>query len=329
MDNLIKQFIDRGKSMPITELGQPAYAALTVEIQTRLCALGLLDPIFDGNETTPFRPVRQADGQLSIDTRNAILAFHRVAKLTYVDNLLAPEVLNVLLHTNPATFLPLQLDVNPTDAPTTRLAKCILRYMQNKGYWIARHPEMCNIVYVEGMDPDGIPNKDIFNEWNDRRMVIRIATGGTPEIIVNDQATTEPGKFYTENPKNPMGAARIAFGQYKAWVDGLHQGRQPALVQTGRIRVHRDRNQDTRRSANDPIDIGNAFGINQHSTDPNIDPVLVDKYSAGCLVGRRYRWHLSFMEIIRQDFRYVMNKSYIYVTTIINGDDLAQEQPFN
>ncbi|MCK6691910.1 MAG: peptidoglycan-binding protein [Thermoanaerobaculia bacterium] len=324
---LIQQLIDRGQNISISDLGQPANAPLTVEIQTQLCVLGLLDPIIDGNETMPFWPVRLADGQLTLDTRNAIIAFHRHANLPYVDNLLTPEVLQALNTATPARFLPIQLDNQPADDQATRLAKRILRYMHFKGYWIARAPNMYNIVYVEGIDPDGRPNKDRFNEWNDRRMVIRIAPGGRPEMIVNDQATTEPGRFYTLNPLNRLGAARIAFGQYKAWVDGVHKGNQPALVQVGPVRLHRDRNKDGFRGTADPIDIGSVFGINQHSTGRDITPAFVDKFSAGCLVGRRYRWHLSFMHIIRQDFRYVMNKAYVFMTTVVNGDELMREEP--
>ena len=327
MAALIQQLIERGQNISISDLGQPANASLTAEIQAQLCMLGLLDPIIDGNPATPFRPVRLADGQLSLETRGAIIAFHQIAKLPYVDNLLTTEVLQSLEKAQPERLLPIQLDNPPTDARSARLARRILRYMSKKGYWIARAPDMYNIVYVEGVDPDGRPNKDRFNEWNDRRIVIRIAPGGRPEIIVNDQASTEPGRFYTLNPMNPMGAARIAFGQYKAWVDGVHKGNQPALVQTGRVRLHRDRNKDGFRSPSDPIDIGNAFGINQHSTGRDITPAFVDRFSAGCLVGRRYRWHLSFMHIIRQDFRYVMNKSYVFMTTVINGDELMREEP--
>jgi len=324
---LIQQLIERGQNISISDLGQPAHTALTSEIQTQLCVLGLLDPVIDGNETMPFCPVRLANGQLTLDTRNAIIAFHQHAGLPYIDNLLTPDVLQALNNTQPAGFLPVQFDNQPTDTRSTRLAKRILRYMHSKGYWIARAPDMYNIVYVEGVDPDGRPNPDRFNEWNDRRIVIRIAPGGQPEMIVNDQATTEPGRFYTMNPLNPMGAARIAFGQYKAWVDGFHRGNQPSLVQAGRLRLHRDRNKDGKRSAGDPIDIGAAFHINQHSTGRDITPAFVDKFSAGCLVGRRYRWHLSFMQIVRQDFRYVMNKSYVFMSTVLNGEELARQEP--
>jgi hypothetical protein len=186
---------------------------------------------------------------------------------------------------------------------------------------------MRNIVYVEGMNPDGSLNADKANQWNDRRIVFRIASNGRPEMLVNDQATTEPGSHYTWHPLNPNGAARIAFGQYKAWAVGLHKGTQPALVQREKLRLHRDLNKDGFRSSSDPIDIGKTFGINQHSTRPGTPPEFVDSYSAGCLVGRRWAWHMSFLNIVKQDERYRQNRGYLFISTVIPGDDLVREEP--
>jgi hypothetical protein len=175
---------------------------------------------------------------------------------------------------------------------------------------------------VEGMNADGTLNKDTPNEWNDRRFVIQISKGGKPKMLVNEQATTEPGRFYTENPLNTNGAARIAFGQYKAWVMGKHQGWQPALVHRGRLRVHRDKLKNYVRDASDPIDIGTDFGINQHSTSPNQTPELVNKHSAGCLVGRNYEAHLAFLKLLTKDVRYDLNKGYMFVSAVIAGTDM-------
>lgn len=322
----LQQLIQSGQSISVNDLGLSANRPLLMEIQTHLCQHGLLDPVISGDTHTPFRPVQPASGKLTLDTRNALLAFHQLANLHYVDNLLTSINLEQLLNLSDNQFLPIQLSIESTDSTQTKFAKRILRYMVKKGYWIARAPDMCNIVYVEGVNTDGYPNDDRLNEWNDRRIVIQISEGGQPIMQVNDQATTEPGRHYTQNPLNRLGAARIAFGQYKAWVDGLHKGKQPALVQAGQLRLHRDRNKDGKRSASDPIDIGSSYGINQHTTSAVADPVFVDKFSAGCMVGRRYRWHLSFMAIVQKDFRYLMNKGYIFMSTFIDGDDLKREE---
>ncbi|MCC7507059.1 MAG: hypothetical protein IT259_17260, partial [Saprospiraceae bacterium] len=290
MFNSLQQIINGGRDTSTDELNLPENNGAALELQARLCDLGILDPEIGGDKTTVFKPVGKGDGKIGLNTRGAIFEFCRLANIQYIDRLLSVAMLKTLVNARPEQLTPVQLAVQNTDAPAVKLAKRLLRYMGQQGYWIARSPNMYNIVYVEGMNEDGSLNEDRFNEWNDRRMVIQIGPGGVPALLVNDQATTEPGLFYTKNPLNPQGAARIAFGQYKAWVDGLHQGWQPALVQRENLKVHRDLNQDGKRSANDPIDIGKTFGINQHSTSPNKTPDLVGPYSAGCLVGRRYSW---------------------------------------
>ncbi len=322
----LNQILDLGQDIQTDDLNQSANRMAAVALQHRLCDLGILDPIMGGDVSTPFGPVGKGDGSIGTNTRNALLEFSRCIGEQHVDRLLPVQYLARLIAANPDVLLPIRWDPAPEDKLQTRIAKCVLRYMRRKNYWIARSPRMYNIVYVEGMDANGRLNEDVLNGWNDRRMVIRIAENGIPEMLVNDQATTEPGRYYTFNPLNPNGAARIAFGQYKAWVDGLHHGKQPALVQREALRVHRDLNKDGRRSKTDPIDIGKTFGINQHSTSEDQTPEFVNSYSAGCLVGRRYDWHMSFLDIVRQDVRYIANKSYLFVSTVIAGDDLLKEE---
>lgn len=322
----LQQIIDAGRNVSTDELNQAANRLAAIDLQTRLCDLGILDPEIGGSITQPFGPTGKGDGIIGANSRAAILEFCRLASLPYMEKQLTPQILAALLAATPETFLPVEWGDASDDTPSVRLTKRILRYMRYKGYWIARSPRMRNIVYLEGAHVDGSPNADLANQWNDRRIVFRINAGGRPQMLVNDQATTEPGSHYTWNPMHPRGAARIAFGQYKAWAVGLHRGLQPALVQREKVRLHRDLNKDGFRSKNDPIDIGKTFGINQHSTRPGAAPEFVDSYSAGCLVGRRWAWHLSFLEIVKQDERYRQNRGYLFISTIISGDDLAKEE---
>lgn len=300
------------------------------DLQTRLCQLGLLDPVISGDRDHLFAPVDTADGRAGPETRAALFEFSRLVEggLDYVDGAVTDAQLEALAAAQPDTFLPIQWDNHPTDGTQTRLAKAALRYLQRYGFWIARSPRARNIVYVEGLDADGRANADRPNEWNDRRMVISVING-TPTMLVNDQATTEPGKFYVLNPgkMGQLGAARIAFGQYKAWRMGVHRQSQPALVQRGPVRVHRDVNRNFIRDRRDPIDVGVDFGINQHSTNRHgKEPTLVDDFSAGCLVGRRFNWHLSFLDIVSQDYRYDSHHDYLFLSTVIAGDALAREE---
>jgi hypothetical protein len=309
------------KSISIQEINTGTEKGLANEIQSILCQLGLLDPVITGDKTTPFKPTALSDGYLGLNTRNAIALFCKLRIISYPSAYITPALAKALLAAKGTDMLPIVTRTRTTDLKQTKLAKKLVIYMQKKGYWIARAPDMVNIIYAEGMDSDGDKNSDQPNKWNDRRMVFRIRPGGHPQMLLNYEATTEPGSFYVEYPLNSNGAARMAFGQYKAWIDGYHNGTQPALVQRGDVRVHRDKNKDGKRSASDPMDVGDDFGINQHSTSPSFDKDEIDRYSAGCLVGRNYDEHLKFLATVRKDPRYIMNKSYLFVAAVIAGDD--------
>ena len=206
---------------------------------------------------------------------------------------------------------------NPND-----LASRIIRYMRAKKYQVFQGSRYYNIVYIEGINDDGTLNDDVPNVFNDLRTVIEIVDNN-PVIKASYIATTEPGTYYTYNPLNPLGAARIKFGQYQAWRVGTHGNSEPheALVQSSPVTVCRDFNKDFIRTG-DKLDTGN-FGINQHwGYDAPIDNIY--NVSAGCLVGRRRDSHRKFMAIAKSDVRYCANKNYEFYTTVIAGDDLIR-----
>jgi hypothetical protein len=195
-------------------------------------------------------------------------------------------------------------------------ASKIVQYMLAQGYFVATGAKRYNIVYVEGVDENGVPNPDTFNQWNDRRLIIEVDQ--VPKIVGNWIATTEPGAAYTYNPMNARGAFRIAFGQYKAWKFGLHgRSQYPALVQRASVSGYRDKDKNGIRTG-DLLVTGDNFGINQHHGG---NSKLVDWHSAGCLVGQSIGGHHEFLEILRGDRRY--NPNYIFYTTVIAGDKLA------
>jgi len=203
------------------------------------------------------------------------------------------------------------------------LASRIIKYMKTKGYQVFTNPREYNIVYVEGMNPNGTLNDDRPNEFNDLRMVIEFKNG-KPEIVGSWEATTEPGDKYTYSPQNPNGAARIKFGQYQAWIKAWHpmpksSKSHEALFQTQPIEVYRDSNKDFRRDG-DRIQKG-IFGINQH-WGYDLPKNAISGASAGCLVGRTKQGHKEFMAIIKQDKRYLSDPNYVFYTTVIPGDDL-------
>ncbi|MBD2679094.1 MULTISPECIES: peptidoglycan-binding protein [Nostoc] len=274
---------------------------LTRQIQILLIGLGLLDPPADDK----FGPVSAA----------ALKKFQELMKIGETDYL-GPVTAKELIETKPEE-LP-----KPALKLGNDVASKIIKYMQAKNYQVSTNAKEYNIVYLEGVNEDWTLNSDTPNQFNDRRIVIEVVDG-VPKIVNHWQATTEPGSRYTYNPMNPGGAARIKFGQYKAWSVGIHGNSEPheALIQVAPITVHRDFNKDFQRTG-DKLDTG-LFLVNQHyGYDAPVNDIK--NASAGCLVGRRREGHREFMSIIKQDRRYVANKNYVFYTTIIPGDDLLK-----
>lgn len=201
------------------------------------------------------------------------------------------------------------------------LIKKIISYIEAENYEIFRKSGEKNIIYIEGADKNGTINSDKANHFNDLRLVFAFNHRDDAVIEGAWEGTTEPGYWYTDNPMNPNGAARIAFGQYRSWQIGIHGNSDPheALVQVGLVKVHRDWNRDMIRSG-DAIDEG-YFGINQHwGHDHPVDDIHTA--SAGCLVGRTRTGHRVFMELIRSDRRCVADPDFIFTTAVIPGNKL-------
>jgi hypothetical protein len=277
-------------------------AELAREIQTQLGAIGLLDPPADGQ----FGPV-------SHWALTQLLSRMKVSGKTVLD----AEVARALLAGKNSPLFPLK--------PATDFAGRLVAAAQQAGYWLCRHPDCVNILYVEGMDSDGNANSNAPNEFNDVRVLVRINRAGKPDIADCWDATSEPGRYYVLVKKlDPRGAARIAFGQYKAWAVGTHMaGRasaHEALVQTGAVRVFRDLNADFERTG-DAVFEG-VFGINQH-WGYDLPKSDVGRASAGCLVGRTKTGHRAFMSLCKSDPRYLVSNGYRFMTGVLAAAAVA------
>lgn len=294
----LEQIAGSSAAAPLAGIG--ADKALATEIQQRLAVVGLLDPPADG-----------VFGPVSLWAIGQFLKKIGTSTKTMVD----AEVAQALLDSDLSELFPVRL-------PDT-LAGRVVRALQQNGHWLSRHPDCVNVVYVEGLDSDGSLNDDAPNVFNDLRLLLRINRAGNPEIVEAWESTTEPGKHFTINKEDARGAARIAFGQYKAWSVGTHKLGKPsaheALVQTAPIRVFRDLNEDFERTG-DAVFEG-IFGINQHwgFDFPKSDIGIA---SAGCLVGRTKAGHRGFMALCKDDPRFAANNSYRFTTAVMPATDL-------
>lgn len=294
----LQEIVNTDSTIELKELN----SVLASEIQNRLVSLGCLDPPVDGK----FGPI----------SRLALGLFAEKAGVNYDDETIDKPLAQALIEKNVDQLFPVTLGED--------LGSRIIKYMRLRNYWFARLPNFTTIVYLEGADENGEPNADKFDEWNDRRIVF-VIEDGKPKILLNVLSTTEPGRYYTMHPASTTGAAaRIAFGQYKAWSVGTHKqntrGAHEALVQTEIVPVHRDRNKDGNRTG-DRIDASMLFGINQHSGH-NQNLSTIGLASAGCLVARTDADHRSFMRICKSDPRFTTSNGYRFMTAIIAGDDM-------
>lgn len=281
----------------LDELGKPGSKEFIREVQNRLCQHGLYDPGAIDGIPGPFTD--WALGEFKIMAR------------THDEPGVGSRTAAALLETDLHKYFPL------SDSGTDLTARTI-RLMKRLGHWICRHPDCVNIVYLEGVNPDGTKNDDRPDVFNDLRMLIRVVRGKAVAEKVWE-GTTEPGRHWTEKPMNPKGAARIAFGQYYAWSVGIHNNSHEALRQVEAVTVHRDLNKDYKRTG-DKTETG-VFYINQH-WGYDMPVSSLGNSSAGCLVGRTKSGHRDFMAIIKGDARAEASRGYRFTTTIMDGSQL-------
>lgn len=291
----LEEVVTQGKVLSFPEVA--ADGMLTLQVQKRLAEIGVLDPPADGR----FGPVSQW----------ALAEFLRRMLGTPAPDRLGAEGARAMLDPEAGTLFPLK--------PGDDFAGRVVGAMLARSDWVCRHPDCLNIVYVDGTDPDGTPNGNSHNKFEDARLLIRLDASGLPTLQAAWDATTEPGTFHVKTKKlNPEGAAHIVAGQYKAWSVGIHKAGTPsaheALVQTDSVRISRDRNEDFDPTGDKTFT--GMFGINQHW---GFDFAREDvrSASAGCLVGRTRNGHRQFMALLKADPRFRVNNSYRFMTSVL------------
>ncbi len=182
----------------------------------------------------------------------------------------------------------------------------IINHMKDIGARI----DACNIVILEDSDVNGKPVAfNSLDTWDDRILLVK----NTGEVVVNSAGTCEPGYYYTHNPMNTRGAARIALGfQADIWCFGKHFN-QDALVQCNPIKVHRDLNKDGYRTS-DKVTVESGMGLNFHTTG-NVagnSPAKIGRHSAGCVVTQSSTtFYTAIMPLLRYSGRKVFSATII------------------
>tara|TARA_R110000824_G_scaffold99093_2_gene236144 strand:- start:7717 stop:8286 length:570 start_codon:yes stop_codon:yes gene_type:complete len=136
------------------------------------------------------------------------------------------------------------------------------------------------------------------NKFDDRLCVVYKDEQGW--ITRTWKITTEPGKYWLENPGNVSGTAILVPGQYRnAYKIGKHRGKYDALTQqNGVVKVYRDDNRDDIIDAEVGTEEKGYFGINIHKAGQR--STQIDKWSAGCQVFAFADDFDDFMSICRK-----------------------------
>ena len=162
----------------------------------------------------------------------------------------------------------------------------IKEVLHKKGY--GYFEEELNIIGVRS-------SNDIANSFDD--WIYLIQEGG--EEVKIYPVTTDPGKYWLENPMNVEGTAILVPGQYEgAYTIGLHRGKYEALRQSRPVKVWRDNTKDTKLDKEGKIYEG-MFGINIHRSNATSQSRVVEKWSAGCQVFQKAADFNEFMKICK------------------------------
>ena len=293
--NLYNIYSNNNKPIGFNEINN--YKELAQHIQIILIAHNLLKP--------------PADGRFGILSKTALSQFQENFnnKSTSLDKSLA----ELLIETKP--IINNKSDTNLDNSPVS----IIIKYCINKGYKLFSKLNEVNIIYLEGCNLDFTLNSDQPNLFNDVRLVIKFIDG-KPVIVGKWKASTEPGNYYTFNPMNPGGAARLAMGQHlNAWCVGTHLAGRPTghegLVQVAPVSFYRDKNKDFKRTGDKLY--SDIIGLNQHASWGHGGEV--GRWSAGCLIGISLEEHKQFIRECKTDPNYLANKRFRFSTILLDA----------
>jgi lysozyme family protein len=191
----------------------------------------------------------------------------------------------------------------------------IKRTMLSKSYpWFDDQ----NVVSVEGMDPDGTPNNNRPNAFDDIKMVL----DGRGKIIGGPwEATTQPGVYWTTHPMAEGGAFIIALGSQACWTPGEYHGKIVwRQAEDSTILGHRDPDYTYKRHG-PPTKHGN-IGVHHHG-GYNLPRDNISNAAAGCQVIRLEAKQQEFMQLTLRCPRYLVDQKIFRLTaTVLEAKDI-------
>lgn len=129
-------------------------------------------------------------------------------------------------------------------------------------------------------------------------------------------ATTDPGKYWLQNPMKKDGCAILVPGQYlEVYEAGKHKGEYEAFIQCSHMRYVRDNNRDTTLDFSlyrDPAKKASIFwdiiGSNLHRASSWKIVNWVSKYSASCQVIQDPKYFAQLIELRDKSIKFGYKK---------------------
>jgi len=189
----------------------------------------------------------------------------------------------------------------------------IIETLKKKGYTVFQNGKPLNLNIVGIRADNAVPGK--FDD-----MLYCFYLVDKQWVKMCWSITTDPGKFYLQNPLNVEGTAILCEGQYRsAFKLGLHHGKYKALVQAKPVKVTRDFNQDSKLDFHSYKTEVGMFGINIHRASASHTSTIVGKWSAGCQVFQNPENFKTFIALCERSAELYGN-SFTY--TLLNERDL-------
>jgi hypothetical protein len=188
--------------------------------------------------------------------------------------------------------------------------------VKSKGYkWFENGDYNLNIVGIRNSST----NNEITNKFDDLLTVSYKIDGVW--YFHQWEATTDPGKHWTENLLNKDGVAILVPGQYSGShkID-LHQGKYSALKQQKPLKVYRDNNKDGKYDMLEENIKEGIYGINIHRASATGTSTQIDKWSAGCQVIANNQNFDKLMELANKS-KDKWGNSFTY--TLIESKDIV------
>lgn len=174
----------------------------------------------------------------------------------------------------------------------------VIAVMRSKGYRVFSEEKPFQLDFI------GIRNKSRQSDLFDDEFHVFYKDDSGILNHMSFAGTTDPGKYYLENPMNKQGTFILMPGQYiDCWKKGLHLGKYPALRQVGTLIGYRDDDKDTildipKDPPKEKLFIGTGFGVNFHPMGKYSK--LIKNWSAGCQGPQEDKYVTKVLEWVDQ-----------------------------